>query len=274
MTTGDASTAPTPDESPHPQWSWPHQAPPAALPDLQVVTHHDEAVTHQHGNDTLESIADTVSYAARAIDGLRDVLAKLDESITRSQADAQAELQIGRLFADAQQYIDDVTAQAQARARQVVADAEREAATIVAAGAAEAQRLRDEAARVQVPSSEVMRQLRAAITGFSKVNQDLVDELTSWWQRLVVPGPTAAPPPSWTAPQVPQAPVPSVPETAPAEHPVMTQVGPSAQIDRSAQVHGAPVGRDLTADWAGAEARRLRRADHPRRITRYWRRSF
>jgi hypothetical protein len=235
---------------------------------LEAIVLETADTTEGRPDVPLESIADTVTYVARAIEGLKDVLGRLDASITALQEDSDPELRIGRLFTGAQQHIDDVTTDARARARQIVAEAERQGARIVAQGAEEAQRVLDEATRMPVPSPQVMEQLQAAIAGFSRVNQDLVDELSSWWRRLaVLETPDPAP---MSTPDL----VPAMASHQPVDptHDRTEERGPRGQDDNTPQasgtlgrLSGTLLGRDLMAEWMQSGPHRPERPNPGRR---------
>ena len=139
------------------------------------------------GDDTtLESIADTVGYAAGAIEGLRDVLDRLNSSVARAQEERSTEVRLGQLFTRAQDFVDGALADAREQAKKILQDAEAEAFMIVSASKAEAERVLEEARHQATRDTRALEQLDSTIATFNRVNAELVAELSSLQQALVV----------------------------------------------------------------------------------------
>ena len=94
-----------------------------------------------------ETVGQTVRHAAGALEGLRDILERLEGSIARAVDHRQTEEQFGHLFLRAQAFVDASIAEAHEHARRVVADSEREASRIVSAAREEAARILEEGHR-------------------------------------------------------------------------------------------------------------------------------
>ncbi|MGA2520917.1 MAG: hypothetical protein ABSG81_08900 [Acidimicrobiales bacterium] len=130
-----------------------------------------------------EAVGETVRHAAGALDGLKDLLERLESSITKAADNRRIEEQIGQLFVRAQDFVDRAIGEAEELGRNMLAEAEFEASRIVAAARDEASRLvieaQNEAERTNKIPPEAVRQLQATIDGFGRVNNELLRELSA-----------------------------------------------------------------------------------------------
>ncbi len=179
-----------------------------------------------------ETVGQTVRHATGALEGLRDILERLDGSIARAVDHRQTEEQFGYLFLRAQTFVDASIAEAQERARLLVADSEREASRIVSAARDEAARLVEEGRHTARMPADAASQLQTTVAHFGEVNRELLRELTTLGQLLTghppvttapqpAPAQTLAPPPQELAPTLTpqdghQAPAPPPPPAAPS----------------------------------------------------------
>ncbi len=203
---------------------------------------------------TMESISDTVKYAASAMVALQEVLDRVDASVGRVHEDHEdrvAEARLGLLFIRAQEFTD----RAMTRAREVLTAAEIEAAGIVAAAEDEATRLLREAeARQRDPV--LLAQLQSSIEIFNKVNEELLDELSSMHRSLVqdpVLGMAQLPQPTMSTYNVAHLPRPDVFPVPPSHarqegrlevphDPSSTEEPPTgAWMDDDSELWGAPI---------------------------------
>ena len=143
-----------------------------------------------------DTVGQTVRHAAGALEGLRDILERLEGSITRAVDHRQTEEQFGHLFLRAQAFVDASIADAQERARHLVAESEHEASRIVAAARDEAARIVEEGHRTARMPVEAAQQLQTTVAHFGEVNRELLHELTTLGQLLTGRPPATAPQPA------------------------------------------------------------------------------
>ncbi len=150
-----------------------------------------------------ETVGQTVRHAAGALEGLRDILERLEGSIARAVDHRQTEEQFGHLFLRAQAFVDASIAEAHKHARRVVADSEREASRIVSAAREEAARILEEGHRSSRMPDLAAHQLQTTVEHFGEVNRELLHELTALAQLLTgrPPAPAAPTPQSALSPQ-------------------------------------------------------------------------
>jgi hypothetical protein len=155
---------------------------------------------------TFEAMDLTVSQATSAVDGLRELLGRLEALATLARQHEQNEAKIGELFIRVQNYISSATAEAEEHARNLIAEAEFEAARIVATAKEEAHRLLSDAKRPAGIPPEAVVQLQVTIDGFARLNNELLRELGALNQTLLAHArlQTAPPPPDVRLPPPPQ----------------------------------------------------------------------
>lgn len=132
----------------------------------------------------IETVGQTIRHAAGALEGLRDILGRLDTSIAEAVNHRQTEEQFGQLFIRAQAFVDASIAEAQDRARRLVVESEHEASRIVAAARDEAKRIVEEGQRSSRMPVEAAHQLQTTVEHFGEVNRELLRELTALGQLL------------------------------------------------------------------------------------------
>lgn len=131
-------------------------------------------------------VSETVASAVRAVDGMRDVLSELNESIGKIQRSRSFEYRLGRLFLEAQDFLDHMRAEATQWADRVVENAKAEAAEIVRIARDEAAQIVDEARRSTV-SAAAVQSIQATIDTFNRANADLARELARLNEALSQP---------------------------------------------------------------------------------------
>ena len=134
--------------------------------------------------DPIEAIDTTVGEAAGAMQGLHDVLDRLRSLLVLAREERKNELKIGELFIRAQDYVNQAVGEAEERTRKLIAEAETEGARIINAAEQEAKRLTEEARRTSGLPPEVILQLQRTIDEFTRVNGELLVELSSLIQTL------------------------------------------------------------------------------------------
>ncbi len=130
-------------------------------------------------DEAFEVIGLTVRHAAGAIDDLRDILDRLQSSVAQATEQRRNDIEIGRLFTRAQEFVEGAVIEAQELAQRIVADAEFEAARIIAAAKDEAHRLVEEGRHSTALPAEAVAALRATIGEFGRMNGALVQELSA-----------------------------------------------------------------------------------------------
>src|SRR5580658_2606524 len=165
----------------------------------------------------VETVGQTIRHAAGALEGLRDILERLDTSIARAVDHRQTEEQFGQLFIRAQAFVDAAIADAQDRARRLVIESEHEASRIVAAARDEAKRIIEESQGSSRMPVEAAHQLQTTVEHFGEVNRELLRELTALGQ-LLTGRPPAQPTPQAALPEQLVAWSPGVPNEALADN--------------------------------------------------------
>jgi vacuolar-type H+-ATPase subunit H len=206
-------------------------------------------------DEALEAVAASLSHVSGVMDRLTAQLTTLTEAFGWTKSVRTTEVEIGRLFVDAQAHVDQsianahaqggqIVSDAHAEARQIVSDASAQAGQIVSAAHVEAVRIVqeaqtqaaaivDEARRSEVLHPEAVARLSSTIEGFARMNTELVSELSALRESLqpvaeqyaptpttpaASPVPEAVPDPIAVAPEpapIAQAPVAPVPVPAP-----------------------------------------------------------
>jgi hypothetical protein len=150
-----------------------------------------------------EAMDITVTQATTAVDGLHDLLRRLEALAALAREHQRNEVKIGELFIKVQEYIDRATTEAEEQARNLIAEAEFEAGQIVAAAKEEAHRLISDARRPAGVPSGALAQLQVTIDGFARLNSELLRELTVLNQTLKVRERAASASPAIGAPLPP-----------------------------------------------------------------------
>jgi len=190
-----------------------------------------------HAVADLGSMSDTMDRTAAeatgAMEGLKDLLRRLEALTVLSREHQRNEAKIGGLFTKVQDYIDRTTAETREQARNVIAEAEIEASRIVAAAKEEAGRIVADANRPAGIPPEAIRRLQATVEGFARLNGEFLRELTALnhtfdeHARREVPPPPEVPlppPPRAWSPPPPTSPLPPPPRPTviPGPQPVPT----------------------------------------------------
>jgi cell division septum initiation protein DivIVA len=133
---------------------------------------------------TFEAMDFTLGQAANAVDGLRDLLRRLEALSLLAREHHRNEVKIGQLFIRAQDYVTQAMTEAEEHARAIIAEAEFEAARIVSAAKDEAHRLITDARKPGGIPPEAIKQLQVTVDGFARLNSDLLRELSALSQTL------------------------------------------------------------------------------------------
>jgi len=145
-------------------------------------------------DEALEAVASSLESVASTMNHLTSQLTALTEAFGRTKTLRATEAEIGRLFVRAQEYVDDSIADARERARRIVAEAQDQAAHIIEQAQAQAAEIVEQARRQAILRPEAVAQLSNTIEGFSRMNVELVEELSRLRETLAPMAEPAAEP--------------------------------------------------------------------------------
>jgi deoxyribodipyrimidine photolyase len=154
------------------------RAPEGGQPDgAQPVTARHEQTTPSEpraewADDELQSIASTIQ-------DLQSRLAVANERIANAAKVETTDVDIGRLFVEAQRFSEASMANLERQIHEILHEAEAKAGQILAEATHEAREIRSQAEEFAAASTKTARELSAAIAGFSSVNTELVKELSA-----------------------------------------------------------------------------------------------
>lgn len=126
----------------------------------------------QRVNIELNTIASTIA----------DLQSRLEQANDRLNSVANVEtteVELGRLFVEAQRFSEDSLAQLEVKVHEILCEAEAKARQILAEATEEAHEIRVKAQHAAFASTQTVRELQAAIAGFTTVNTELLRELGS-----------------------------------------------------------------------------------------------
>jgi len=128
-------------------------------------------------NDELLSIASTI----------QDLQGRLEEANSRLEAAGHVEtteFELGRLFIEAQRFSEESLSKLEAQINDILCEAEAKATQILTEATEEALEIRRRAQEAAFASAGTAQELQVAITGFTKVNGELVKELGALYSML------------------------------------------------------------------------------------------
>ena len=131
-------------------------------------------------NSELHTIASTIEDLAKptpAGNACLDTASKVETT----------EVEIGRLFVEAQHFCDDSVAKLEVKVHEILLAADTKAKQMIDEANAEAQEIRRNAQQSAFASTQTVRELQAAIAGFTRVNADLLMELGTL-NSMLLPG--------------------------------------------------------------------------------------
>ncbi len=147
-------------------------------------------------NSELHTIAST-------IEDLQNRLQQANARLDSASKVETTEIEIGRLFVEAQQFCDDSVAKLEVKVHEILLAADTKAKQMITEANAEAQEIRRNAQQSAFASTQTVRELQAAIAGFTRVNADLLTELGTL-NSMLLPGEGGALPGRDTPPDPPQ----------------------------------------------------------------------
>jgi len=125
------------------------------------------------------SASDEIEYVTSAIEELQSRLDRANEQMHQVSAVRTTELEIGRLFVEAQKFTEAALTKLEGQIHEILAEAEKKAAQMVREAHEEAEAIREEAKHQSRFSTEKASELQDAIVGFSSINEKLVEELST-----------------------------------------------------------------------------------------------
>ncbi len=155
------------------------ERPSTSLPDApisDIAGHRHEDATVQPQTETQWANAELVSIAST----IQELQGRLEEANSRLEAAScveTKEVEIGRLFVEAQRFSEESLSKLETQIHEILCEAEAKATEILTEATVEAREIRQRAQEAAFASTATARELQAAITGFTKVNDELVKEL-------------------------------------------------------------------------------------------------
>ena len=125
----------------------------------------------------VESASSEIEQISSAIEELQSRLVQANNQLGQVTAVRTTELEIGRLFVEAQRFSEASLSQLEKQIGVILAEAEAKAAQILREATVEAQEIRREAQQSAYFPARTAQELQSAIAGFSMVNTELVKEL-------------------------------------------------------------------------------------------------
>ena len=162
--------------------------PPQDSPGLQSFP----SLVPQIANGDAPAAADTssdaeISSIAKAIEELQDRLERANSRLGQAHAVRTTELEIGRLFVEAQRFSEASISRLEQQIQVILAEAESKATQILREATEEAHEIRRKAQESAFVSARAAKDLQSAIAGFTVVNSALVNELTALNNMLTPP---------------------------------------------------------------------------------------
>lgn len=121
-------------------------------------------------NTELHAIASTIEELQGRLEQANSRLGNVEEVEAK-------EVEIGRLFIEAQRFIDAYLSKIEVKIHEVMSEAEAKARQILFEATEEAQAIRGEAQQAAFASTSTVHELQSAIAGFTTVNAELLKEL-------------------------------------------------------------------------------------------------
>jgi chromosome segregation ATPase len=128
-------------------------------------------------NAAVESASAEIEHISGAIAELQGRLERANNQLGQVTAVRTTELEIGRLFVEAQRFSEASLSKLEMQIQEILAEAEAKATQILREATAEAHEIRREAQQSAFFPARTAQELQAAIAGFSSVNSELVKEL-------------------------------------------------------------------------------------------------
>jgi hypothetical protein len=114
---------------------------------------------------------------ASTIEALQNRLEEANSRLSSVEKVETSEVEIGRLFVEAQRFSDAWLSKLELRVHEVLGEAEAKAQQILIEASAEAHEIRRSAQQAAFMSTRTIHELQAAIVGFTTVNSELLKEI-------------------------------------------------------------------------------------------------
>jgi hypothetical protein len=142
--------------------------------------------SHRPGGEVEWSNAELHSIAS-TIEELQHRLVDANERLSAASAVETTELEIGRLFVQAQRFSEESLSKLEQQINDILLVAEAKAEQILREATEEALDIRRQAQEDALESTQTARELRVAISGFTTINSELVKELGAL-NSMLTPG--------------------------------------------------------------------------------------
>jgi vacuolar-type H+-ATPase subunit H len=134
-----------------------------------------------HPQDALhpDAASAEIHSIATAIEELQNRLEKANSHLGHATALRDSELEIGRLFVEAQRFSESSISRLEEQIQGILLEAESKATQILREATEEAHEIRRQAQEAAFVSTRAAQELQSAIAGFTVVNSALVNELSA-----------------------------------------------------------------------------------------------
>ena len=139
-------------------------------------------------NDAVESANAEIQFVSSAIKDLQDRLDRAHDQMDHVSAVWTTEVEIGRLFVEAQRFTDSSLSSLEQQVRAILEQAEAKAQEILREATEDAEEIRRDAQALKSIPAETAHELQVAIAGFSHINGELVKELGALSAKLTPMG--------------------------------------------------------------------------------------
>jgi predicted ribosome quality control (RQC) complex YloA/Tae2 family protein len=141
-------------------------------------TRHDTAAAEDAPRENeVQWVNTELHEIASTIEALQSRLEQANSRLSNVEEIEAKEFEIGRLFVEAQQFIEGYLSKIEVKIHEVLSEAEAKARQILVEATEGAQEIRGEAQKAAFASTITVKELQSAIAGFTTVNADLLKEL-------------------------------------------------------------------------------------------------
>jgi len=126
-----------------------------------------------------ESPNEEIQHIASAIEELQGRLERANEQLSQVAAIQTTEIEIGRLFVEAQRFSEASLSRLELRVQEIVLEAEAKAAEIIREATEEAQYIRRQAQQSSSLPGHTTQELKSVIGAFTSVNCELIRQISA-----------------------------------------------------------------------------------------------
>ena len=130
-------------------------------------------------NMRTETPHEEIQHIASAIEELQGRLERANEQLGQVAAIQTTEIEIGRLFVEAQRFSDASLSRLELQVQEIVLEAEAKAAEIIREATEEAQEIRRHAQQSSFLPAQAAQELKAVIGSFASVNGELIKQINT-----------------------------------------------------------------------------------------------